>query len=133
MKSSGPRLLNGRYALGASPRLGGMATVYKASDLADDNRPVAVKVLNRGAGDAALLDKVFQREYGALRRLDHPNIVRLLDGGRDEDTGHRFLVFDWHERNLEQELDRRRGTQWGWDDFYEEIGEGVLSALASAH
>jgi hypothetical protein len=131
--SSGPRLLNGQYALSASPRLGGTATVYKASDLHDDNKLVAVKLLNRGSGDAALLDKVFDRECGALRRLEHPNIVRLLDGGRDADTGHRFLVFEWLERDLEQLLREHRGTQWGWDDYFEQIGEGVLAGLACAH
>ena len=133
MTSIGARLLNGRYALTATPRLGGMATVYKASDVKNDNAIVAVKLLNRGSGDARLLDKVFDREYGALRRLEHPNIVRLLDGGRDEQTQHRFLVFDWLDKDLERVLQERRGAAWGWDDFYEQIGEGVLNALARAH
>src|SRR4051812_32287933 len=101
------RLLNGRYALSASPRHGGMATVFKANDLENDNAVVAVKLLNRGSGDARLLDKVFEREYGALRRLEHPNIVNLLDGGRDEETQHRFLVFEWLEQDLEHFLRAR--------------------------
>src|SRR5438309_12110165 len=33
-----PRLINSRYALGPSPRSGGMALVYKANDMFDDNR-----------------------------------------------------------------------------------------------
>ena len=127
------RLLNGRYALGATPRLGGMATVYKANDMEADNKTVAVKILNRGSGDARVLDKVFEREYGALRRLEHPNIIRLLDGGRDEESEHRFLVFEWLERDLERVLRDRRGTSLGWDDFYDQFGEGILNGLAHAH
>ena len=110
-----------------------MATVYKANDLENDNRVVAVKLLNRGSGDARLLDKLSEREYGALRRLEHPNIVCLLDGGRDEETQHRFFIFEWLERDLGDLLKERRGTTWGWDDFFEQIGEGVLSGLARAH
>lgn len=93
----------------------------------------AIKLLNRGSGDARLLDKVFERECSALRRLEHPNIVNLLDGGRDAETKHRFLVFDWLEQDLEHVMRQRRPSPWGWDDFYEQIGEPVLSGLARAH
>lgn len=110
-----------------------MATVYRASDVDNDNEIVAIKLLNRGAGDARLLDKVFEREIGALRRLEHPNIVILLDGGRDTETQHRFLVFEWLERDLQRVLEERGGAAWGWDDFYDQIGEGLLSGLARAH
>src|SRR5438046_1973128 len=43
-----PRFVNDRYALAPNPRSGGMALVYRASDMLDDNRQVAVKVLRHG-------------------------------------------------------------------------------------
>jgi len=46
--TSVPRILNGQYALGAAPRRGGAALVYRASDLNNDNAVVAVKVLQQG-------------------------------------------------------------------------------------
>src|SRR5215217_1418552 len=90
------RLLNGQYALGGSPRSGGMAEVYRASDLGNNNAIVAVKLMQQHHG-TRLADKVFEREYKALSQFEHPNVVRLLDGGRDEETGYRFLARIVHQ------------------------------------
>lgn len=130
--TSGPRILNGQYALGAAPRRGGAALVYRASDLNNDNAVVAVKVLQQGRHGPRLADKFFNQEYRSLVRLEHPNIVRLLDGGRDTETGNRFLVFEWVERDLSTVIKDEPSTM-GWDDFADRFGEPVLSALARAH
>ncbi|MEZ4316865.1 MAG: protein kinase [Myxococcota bacterium] len=68
----------GRYTLDALIGAGGMASVYKAVDPHGD--PYAVKVLN----PARVLPedvKRFQREYKALSRMDHENIVRVYESG----------------------------------------------------
>jgi serine/threonine-protein kinase len=78
-------LLRLRAALGAAYRIerelgrGGMSTVYLAQDL-KHRRPVAIKVLRQGA---ATIDGVqrFEREIEVLARLQHPNILPLLDSG----------------------------------------------------
>jgi hypothetical protein len=107
-----------------------MAEVYKATDLRADHAEVAVKMI--GGPDHRLSSKVFDSEYRSLVRLEHPNIVRLLDGGRDEETNQRFLVFEWMEEDLAGRL-REGSTPEGWDDFARDLGHPLFSALAAAH
>jgi serine/threonine-protein kinase len=71
--------LAGRYEIEREIGAGGMATVYLARDI-KHNREVALKVLQREL--AASLGAVrFQREIQIAARLQHPNIVPLLDSG----------------------------------------------------
>jgi serine/threonine-protein kinase len=72
------RILDGRFRLVAELGRGGMSTIFKAEDLADGNRPVAVKVplpiFSSGVGAWSL----FQREEEIGLRLDHPFVLRFL-------------------------------------------------------
>ncbi|MBV8804856.1 MAG: serine/threonine protein kinase, partial [Sinobacteraceae bacterium] len=73
---------------------GGMSEVYKA--LRDDDeyhKEVAVKVLRTGLDSRSLLQR-FRIEKQILATLEHPNIARLLDGGRTEE-GLPYLVMDY--------------------------------------
>ena len=107
-----------------------MAEVYQATDLKNNHAPVAVKMI--GGVDHKLSNKVFDSEYRSLMRLEHPNVVRLLDGGRDDATNKRFLVFEWVEDDLKTRL-RKAATPEGWDDFVRDLGQPLFSALAAAH
>ncbi|XYH93641.1 protein kinase domain-containing protein [Sorangium sp. So ce1128] len=74
-----PIVLGGRYRLVSEIGRGGAGVVYMADDL-DGGGPVAVKVLlraHRGGATAAR----FEREIRAMRRLDAPGFVRMLDAG----------------------------------------------------
>ncbi|MBN1335270.1 MAG: protein kinase [Deltaproteobacteria bacterium] len=73
---SGDRL--GRWTLEALLGAGGIASVWRARD--PSGQPAAVKVLHevRRASDEV---QRLAREYETLRRLDHPNVVRVLDTG----------------------------------------------------
>jgi serine/threonine-protein kinase len=62
---------------------GGMAVVYLAHDLRHD-RKVALKVLHRELA-AALGPGRFQREIQLTARLDHPNVLPVLDSGMFSD------------------------------------------------
>jgi serine/threonine protein kinase/tetratricopeptide (TPR) repeat protein len=75
---------------------GGMATVYLASR-ADEQyeKQVAIKVLLPELGSEELLRR-FRNERQTLAKLDHPNIVKLLDGGSTEE-GLPYLVMDYME------------------------------------
>lgn len=108
-------------------RSGGMAKVYKAIDLDDGGKAVAVKVYdaNHFRGDVASL--AFERESRSLGRLSHPNIVQLIDGGRDEAMGWRYIVAEWLENELLEYLDR--SPVLGWDDFFDRFGREILDAL----
>ena len=63
---------------------GGMGVVYLAHDRESD-RQVALKTL-RGHSPRALA--LFKREFRALSRITHPNLVGLYELGRDE---HQFF------------------------------------------
>jgi len=69
---------------------GGMGAVYKA-DHAHLDRQVAVKVLTDHT-DPITLDR-FHREARSAAALDHPNIVRTHDGGRDGDV--HYIVLEY--------------------------------------
>lgn len=72
---------------------GGMGTVLLA-ERADDQfrKRVAVKVIRAGMATADVLQR-FRNERQVLAQFDHPNIVRLVDGGATDD-GFPYLVMD---------------------------------------
>ena len=57
--------------------------MWRATDERLD-RPVAVKLLHPWAAADADLRSRFRREAAAMARLDHPNVVAVLDYGEDE-------------------------------------------------
>jgi feruloyl esterase len=75
---------------------GGMAAVFLAVR-ADDNyrKEVAIKLVQPGLDTHEQLSR-FRNERQTLADLDHPNIVKLLDGGSTTD-GLPFLVMDYVE------------------------------------
>lgn len=79
------QVLGGRYELESVIGHGGSATVYRGRQRGIGT-PVAVKVLCGGRAN----DR-FERELSALRRLRHPNTIRVLDGGWTRD-GAPYLV-----------------------------------------
>jgi len=84
----------GVYRLQQRIGLGGMASVYLASRADDEYRKqVAVKLLRPDLDNTELL-KRFRSERQTLAELDHPNIVKLLDGGTTEE-GLPYLVMDY--------------------------------------
>lgn len=75
---------------------GGMGSIYLASREDDQfRRLVAVKAIRADLVDEHTLRR-FDNERHTLAALDHPNIVRLLDGGRT-DQGVPYLVMDYVE------------------------------------
>jgi serine/threonine protein kinase/tetratricopeptide (TPR) repeat protein len=86
----------GAYQLVQRIGAGGMAAVYLAVR-ADDHyqKQVAVKVVRPQSTSEELLNR-FRNERQTLAGLDHPNIVKLLDGG-NTDEGLPYLVMDYVE------------------------------------
>ena len=70
---------------------GGMGEVYRAADHRL-NRSVAIKILSAGAGVSAEARERFDREAKAIARLEHPNVCRVYDVGRDRDLD--YLVME---------------------------------------
>ena len=85
----------GRYHILEQLGEGGMATVYKAFDTRLE-REVAIKVVRRKAFPEEKLDRIlkrFEREAKALAKLNHPNIIPIIDSGEEDGTP--FLVMGY--------------------------------------
>lgn len=82
----------GNYRIVREIERGGMGVVYEAArfDGAFEQR-VAVKLVNRHFFSDELILR-FVKERQILARLEHPNIVRLLDGGLTEDRTPYFVM-----------------------------------------
>lgn len=94
-RSDGPMTFEGRYELSSKLGEGGFGTVYKARQLST-GQPVALKVMRLpDMASAARIDKRtarFLREAQLCAKLQHPNIVQVLDSGQAAD-GNLYTVF----------------------------------------
>ncbi|MFJ3957333.1 Stk1 family PASTA domain-containing Ser/Thr kinase [Arthrobacter sp. NPDC090010] len=80
--ATGTRVLNGRYELGDLIGRGGMADVYRGTDLRL-GRSVAVKILRADlARDPQFLAR-FRREAQSVASLNHVSIVSVYDSGEE--------------------------------------------------
>lgn len=94
--------LRNRYFLREQIGSGGMADVYQAWDNLRATR-MAVKVLRRDLAQSARFNRMFEQEAELLRKLEHPNIVRLYEFDKEGDVI--FIVMDWVEgTNLRQAI-----------------------------
>lgn len=84
--------LAGRYVLDELVGVGGMASVYRARILLND-QPCAVKVLNPQLALDDTTRERFRREARHAQRLSHPNIIEIFDQG-DASDGTPFLVME---------------------------------------
>ena len=87
-----PRLLNrlGGYEIEAVLGQGAVAIVYRARS--PQGRTVALKVLTDAAASQRRIRDLFQSEYRIASRLNHPGVVRAIDGGVI--NGHPFLAME---------------------------------------
>ncbi|GIW72503.1 MAG: hypothetical protein KatS3mg102_2045 [Planctomycetota bacterium] len=72
---------------------GSFGTVYLGRELDGGGREVAIKVLPAGPRVQPEVVARFLREIETLRRLDHPNLVRIYDAGEAEEC--LYLVMEY--------------------------------------
>ena len=106
---------------------GGMGLIYRAR--ARDGQTVALKLLAGGRDPGA--DRRRQRfrcEFEALRRLDHPGVVRVFDFGRDG-------PWDWYSMELVDGKDLERLLAQGALEPAAKLDRYVeiVDAIAHAH
>lgn len=123
------QMLNGTYRLERKVGEGGMGNVYEATQFPLE-RKVAIKILKPSDTNPEG-EHYFMREVKAINMLRHPNIINVVDFGKNVDGGALFLVMEFlpgHtlERVIKREfpLEPLRVCQ---------IAIQVLNALESAH
>jgi len=109
---------------------GGMGLVFLARDQKLLGKQVVVKVLQDESLRNPEIYRKFLHEKEALIRLDHPNIVRILDSGELSDQSP-FIVMEYIQgSSLRKKL--QAGGSLGLE-YVAHIVESTTSALAAAH
>ncbi len=86
-------LFRNRYFIMSQVGAGGFGSVYKARDIQNGDRLVAIKEVSLlGLHPQAMIEATaaFQREVSVLSQLDHPNLPHLYE--YFQDPGHWYLV-----------------------------------------
>jgi eukaryotic-like serine/threonine-protein kinase len=119
----------GAYKLVRRLGQGGMAAVFLAVRADDEyHKEVAVKLVRPGLDSQDMMNR-FRNERQTLAGLDHPNIVRLLDGGSTPE-GAPFLVMEYVEgMPIDEYCDQHKLSV---DDRLHLFGE-VCDAVQYAH
>ena len=123
------RILGNRYEIIEKVGNGGMATVYKATDLVL-KRYVAVKILRDEFTTDEEFIKRFETEAQSAARLVHPNIVSIFDVGVD--NGIYYIVMELIKgKTLKEIIVEERGPlPWKWSV---NVAIQIASALEMAH
>jgi len=118
----------GPYRIVGKLGRGGMGTVYEGVH-SETGEPAAVKLLAAAlAGEEGFRSR-FEAEIETLKKLNHPNIVRLFGFG--EQDGHLFYAMELVDGNsLEEEL--RRGRRFDWREVAR-LTIQICRALRHAH
>ena len=118
----------GRYEYYEKIGEGGMATVYRGMQKSL-NRPVAIKVLSATLSDNPSVIKRFERESLIIARLNHPNIIHVIDRGTTS-KGRPVFVMEFVEGlNL---ADAIQGQEYDFNQKVD-IAIQICKGVAYAH
>ncbi|MCC6578853.1 MAG: serine/threonine protein kinase [Phycisphaeraceae bacterium] len=107
---------------------GGMGAVFHGIEDGSE-RPAAIKLLPLSLARQEGFRLRFEIEIETLRKLEHPNIIRLFGFG--EEAGQLFYAMEFVEgSSLQDELDR--GRRFSWRETAE-LGLQLCQALRHAH
>ena len=107
-----------------------MGVVYEALDSRDDSR-LALKVLLPHAAEEQDGLLRFKREFRALARLHHPNVVRVYDAGLDDDVA--FIAMEFLDGvNIRKHLASREPGPAHTEELRRCLGQ-IFAALAYIH
>ena len=123
-------LIAGRYELEQLIGSGAMANVYRARDRRLGGRPVALKILHEHCRSDADRVERFRREARAGARVNHPNVVTVIDRG--ESAGRLYIALEYVEgENLKQLVERCGPLPVGRAlELAIDIGRGLAAAHA---
>ncbi len=118
----------GPYKVERKLGVGGMGAVYLARRGSEE--PVALKILSGPHTDDPAFIQRFAQEAAITARLDHPNIVKLLEYGEDPDAGH-YLVMRFVDGKTLREVLHEDGPMSVEEVV--DLGGQIASALDYAH
>ncbi len=122
------KVLEERYSVDELIARGGMATVYRGTDLRL-GRTVALKVLGGVLVNDPDFVERFTQEARATAALTHPNVVAVHDQGIS--AGYPFLVMEFVQGRTIREVMAQSGPFTSAHAL--EIISSILSGLSSAH
>jgi len=118
----------GPYQIVGKLGRGGMGTVYEGVNM-ETGEPAAVKLLSAALAQEEGFRDRFEAEIETLRKLRHPNVVKLFGFG--EQDNHLFYAMELIDGNsLEEELSR--GRRFDWREVVRIVLE-ICRALRHAH
>ena len=120
--------LDGRYEITELIGEGGMADVYRATDVVE-NRTVAVKILKKEFAENEEFLRRFRNESKAIAVLSHPNIVRIFDVGFSDRI--QWIAMEYIDGITLNEYMEQQGAL-DWRDAVHFILQ-ILRALQQAH
>ena len=120
--------LDGRYEITELIGEGGMADVYRATDVVD-NKTVAVKILKKEFAENEEFLRRFRNESKAIAVLSHPNIVKIFDVGFSDRI--QWIAMEYIDGITLNEFMEQQG-QLDWKDAVHFILQ-ILRALQHAH
>ncbi|MBR4473467.1 MAG: protein kinase [Oscillospiraceae bacterium] len=120
--------LDERYEIQSLVGSGGMAWVYRATDLRL-NRSVAVKIMREEAAKDETIRSRFAAESHAVAMLSHPNIVAVYDVSRSDSL--EYIVMELVEGVTLLQYMEKKG-QLPWNEALH-FSRQIARALAHAH
>ncbi len=120
--------LDGRYEITELIGEGGMADVYKATDIVD-GKNIAVKILKKEFAESEEFLRRFRNESKAISVLSHPNIVKIYDVGFSDKI--QYIVMEYIDGiTLKEYIENERVLSW--KDAVHFVTQ-ILRALQHAH
>jgi eukaryotic-like serine/threonine-protein kinase len=118
----------GPYKIGKRLGRGGMGAVFEGLNI-DTREPAAVKVLSPHLADDEGFRERFELEIETLKKLRHPNIVRMYGFG--EEGGYLYYAMELVKgHSVEEEL--QLGRRFTWREVVQHSVK-LLKALRHAH
>jgi serine/threonine protein kinase/formylglycine-generating enzyme required for sulfatase activity len=122
--------LAGKYELVRQLGAGGMGAVYEAINTLTRRR-VAIKILHESFASDPNAVQRFMQEAQSASRIDHPNVVDILDLGHDPASGTQFMVQEFLTGSTLRERLRERGSLDA--DEVIRVVQPLVHALVVAH
>ncbi|MBW2262066.1 MAG: protein kinase [Deltaproteobacteria bacterium] len=118
------RVLDGRYIVMERIGRGGMATVYHGQHVLIE-RQVAIKVLSPKTSGVSNIKKRFYREARVVNRIQHPNVLDVIDLGETEEHL-LYLVMDYLTGgSVFDHLEKRNFTPLETVEVLEQVCRGL--------